>query len=63
MKRNKRYYRVVDEKPRNSVSYYGDVGYSGIIAIVVMPKAEFPGYTIRQGLIIGVFSRSQFRRS
>ena len=27
----------------------------GIIAIVVMPKAEFPGYTIRQGIIIGVF--------
>jgi multidrug efflux pump subunit AcrB len=27
----------------------------GIIAIVVMPKQEFPGYTIRQGIIVGVY--------
>ncbi|MDX9948400.1 MAG: efflux RND transporter permease subunit [Bacteroidales bacterium] len=27
----------------------------GIIALVVMPKQEFPGYTIRQGIIAGVY--------
>lgn len=27
----------------------------GIIAIIEMPRQEFPGYTIRQGVIIGVF--------
>jgi multidrug efflux pump subunit AcrB len=27
----------------------------GIIALKVMPKQEFPGYTIRQGIIVGVF--------
>jgi len=27
----------------------------GIIALAVMPKQEFPGYTIRQGLIVGVY--------
>lgn len=27
----------------------------GIVAIVVMPKQEFPEYTIRQGLIVGVY--------
>ncbi len=27
----------------------------GVIALIVMPKQEFPGYTIRQGIIIGVY--------
>lgn len=27
----------------------------GIIALIVMPKQEFPGYTIRQGIIVGVY--------
>lgn len=27
----------------------------GAIALIVMPKQEFPGYTIRQGIIIGVY--------
>ena len=27
----------------------------GIIAFIVMPKQEFPGYTIRQGIIVGVY--------
>lgn len=27
----------------------------GVIALIVMPKQEFPGYTIRQGLVIGVY--------
>jgi multidrug efflux pump subunit AcrB len=27
----------------------------GIVALVVMPKQEFPGYTIRQGIIVGVY--------
>ncbi len=27
----------------------------GVIALFVMPKQEFPGYTIRQGIIIGVY--------
>ncbi len=27
----------------------------GVIAMVIMPKQEFPGYTIRQGIIIGVY--------
>ena len=27
----------------------------GIIALYVMPKQEFPGYTIRQGIIVGVY--------
>ncbi len=27
----------------------------GIIALFVMPKQEFPGYTIRQGIIVGVY--------
>ena len=27
----------------------------GVTALIVMPKQEFPGYTIRQGIIIGVY--------
>jgi len=27
----------------------------GIIALIEMPKQEFPGYTIRQGIIVGVY--------
>jgi len=27
----------------------------GILALVIMPKQEFPGYTIRQGIIVGVY--------
>jgi len=27
----------------------------GVIALVVMPKQEFPEYTIRQGVIVGIF--------
>lgn len=27
----------------------------GVIALIVMPKQEFPGYTIRQGIIVGVY--------
>jgi multidrug efflux pump len=30
------------------------VGF-GIIALIVMPKQEFPGYTIRQGIIVGIY--------
>src|SRR5512136_2979721 len=27
----------------------------GVIALIEMPKQEFPGYTIRQGIIVGVY--------
>ena len=27
----------------------------GVIALVEMPKQEFPGYTIRQGIIVGIY--------
>lgn len=27
----------------------------GVIALIVMPKQEFPGYTIRQGIIVGIY--------
>lgn len=27
----------------------------GITALIIMPKQEFPGYTIRQGIIVGVY--------
>jgi multidrug efflux pump subunit AcrB len=54
----KRKYDLIDWSMRHVAIVFLIVGLLvlfGIIALVVMPKQEFPGYTIRQGVIVGVY--------
>ncbi|MBK9389280.1 MAG: efflux RND transporter permease subunit [Bacteroidetes bacterium] len=54
----KRRYSIIEWSMKHSSIVFLLVGMMvafGVIALIVMPKQEFPGYTIRQGIIIGVY--------
>ena len=54
----KRRYSIIEWSMKHSSIVFLLVGLLvvfGIIALIVMPKQEFPGYTIRQGIIVGVY--------
>jgi multidrug efflux pump subunit AcrB len=54
----KRKYSIIDWAIRHQSIVFLVVGLFvvfGIIAFAIMPKQEFPGYTIRQGIIVGVY--------
>lgn len=54
----KRKYDIIDWSMKHSPIVFlisGLLVILGIIALIVMPKQEFPGYTIRQGIIVGVY--------
>lgn len=54
----KRRYSIIEWSMKHSSIVFLLVGLLvvfGVIALIVMPKQEFPGYTIRQGIIIGVY--------
>lgn len=51
-------YDIIEWAMRHSLILYLLVGLFvifGGFALIVMPKQEFPGYTIRQGLIVGIY--------
>ncbi len=54
----KRRYDIIEWSMKHSLIVFlltGLLVILGIVALIVMPKQEFPGYTIRQGLIVGVY--------
>ena len=54
----KRRYSIIEWSMKHSSIIFlltGLLVAFGVIALIVMPKQEFPGYTIRQGIIVGVF--------
>jgi len=54
----KRRYSIIEWSMKHSsivLLLIGILVAFGVIALLVMPKQEFPGYTIRQGIIIGVY--------
>ena len=54
----KRRYDIIEWSMKHSLIVFlltGLLVILGIVALIVMPKQEFPGYTIRQGIIIGVY--------
>lgn len=51
-------YNIIEWSMKHSSIVFLIVGLLvsfGVIALIVMPKQEFPGYTIRQGIIVGVY--------
>jgi multidrug efflux pump subunit AcrB len=54
----KRRYSIIEWAMKHSSIVFLLVGLLvafGVIALIVMPKQEFPGYTIRQGIIVGIY--------
>lgn len=54
----KRKYDIIEWSMAHSPIVYlltGLLVILGVIALIVMPKQEFPGYTIRQGIIVGIY--------
>ena len=51
-------YNIIDWAMRHYSIVFLIVGLLvafGVIALVIMPKQEFPGYTIRQGIVVGIY--------
>ena len=54
----KRKYSIIEWAMRHYSIVFLLVGLMvifGVVAVIIMPKQEFPGYTIRQGIIVGVY--------